>query len=202
MTNKYGGTSLGGPGPRFLVLVLLIPLCLALLASGYRTAYADNSLARADEPTTELPPRVLSHSPEADASQVPLDTAIAVTWSKPMSPGASFFVLGPYGFVDGAYSYDPSSYTVTFVPGAQLRPSTRYGVLVIGQTDAMGQRQRDPVEWSFRTVEPLPAQLSEFGQEDGIAENWLWSAWPWLMLLVAVVFLAGFIRMFRGLRSD
>jgi hypothetical protein len=202
VTNKYGGASPGGPGSRFLVLALLIPLCLAYLARGYRSAYADNGLARVDEPTTELPPQVLSHSPGADARQVPLDTAIAVRWSKPMAPGASFFVVGPYGFVDGAYDYDPSSYTITFIPGAELRPSTRYGVLVIGQADAMGQRQRERVEWSFRTVEPRPAQLSEFGQEDGIKDNWLWSAWPWLMLLVAVVFLAGFIRMVRGIRSD
>lgn len=140
------------------------------------------------------PPAILAHSPETDATQVPVNSAISVVWDRPMRPDSSFSVTGPEGFVPGAFLYDPDTYTVTFIPDENLAPDTRYGVLVAGQIDREGQVQQIPYQWNFSTVAPTSVSIVSLGTPPGNPlQDWLWASWPWLMALISIVSLAGFL---------
>jgi len=139
-------------------------------------------------------PIVLSHSPAADAIQVPVDKVITVAWSQPMAAGTDFVVTGPMGFVGGTFAYDKLSYSVSFAPDNELEPAARYGVVVAGQTDAAGRVQNEVVQWSFDTVAPTSVLLAEFDAKPTVRQAWWWTAWPWLMVLISAVSLTGFFR--------
>lgn len=139
-------------------------------------------------------PFVVSHTPATDENQVPVDEAIVVSWSQPMAANTDFVVTGPMGFVAGTFDYDELSYSVSFAPYKDLEPAARYGVIVAGQTDAMGRKQDEVVQWSFNTVAPTAVTLAEFSAKPTVRQSWWWSAWPWLMLLISAVSLMGFVR--------
>ena len=140
------------------------------------------------------PPAILAHSPEADATQVPVNSAISVVWDRPMQPDTYFSVTGPEGFVRGVFFYDPDIYTVTFSPDENLAPDTRYGVLVAGQIDTDGQVQQVPYQWNFSTVAPTSVSIVSFGSPAGNPlPDWLWASWPWLMVLISIFSLTGFM---------
>jgi len=168
----------------FFVFSVFLP---GLLFSA-ETAFAEESRIPKE------PPTILSHTPETDATQVPVNGVISVVWDRPMHPDTNFTVTGPEGFVTGAFLYDPDTYTVTFLPDEDLTPDTRYGVLVTGQVDMDGQIQQTTYQWNFNTVTPTSVSIVSFGSpEKTPLQNWLWSSWPWLMLAISVLSLAGFL---------
>jgi hypothetical protein len=147
-----------------------------------------------DKGIIEEPPTVFSHTPETDTTQVSVDVVIAVVWDRPMQPDTNFTVTGPEGFVQGTFRYDQESYTVTFLPDEDLTPDTRYGVLVAGQVDADGLIQEEPYQWHFSTVTPTSVSIVSFDSADeNTLQSWLWASWPWLMAVVSIVSLVGFL---------
>lgn len=169
------------------ILFILGLVCFGMFVSA-ETASADRGRIPKE------PPIILTHSPEANATQVPVNGVISVVWDRPMQPDTSFTVTGPGGFVVGDFLYDPDTYTVTFFPDGNFAPDTRYGVMVVGQMDMEGQVQQAAYQWNFNTVTPTSVSIVSFGSpEDNPVQNWLWAFWPWLMAAVSIISLAGFL---------
>jgi hypothetical protein len=155
--------------------------------------FAGTALAE-DNRIPKEPPIILAHSPDVDATQVPIESVIAVVWDRPMQPDTNFMVTGPEGFVQGEFRYDVDTYTVTFVPQNDLVPETRYGVLVAGQVDMEGQVQQTTYQWNFGTVTPTSVSIVSFGStDDNPGHGWWWVSWPWLMAVISLFSLGGFL---------
>ena len=154
------------------------------------------------KPEPASPPTVVSHMPERNASLVPVNGAISVVWDRPMHPETNFKITGPEGFLSGVFFYDPETYTVSFIPEDNLKPDTRYGVLVAGQIDATGQVQQETYQWNFDTVSPTSVSLVYFGSgEEGLEQNWWWLSWPALMAVVSILSLSGVVIIWGRRRS-
>jgi hypothetical protein len=82
---------------------------------------------------------------------------------------------------------------VTFIPDQNFAPDTRYGVLVAGQIDLEGNVQEEPLQWNFDTVTPTSVSLVTLSSDQNSQGHWWWSAWLWLMVLISVLSLAGFL---------
>ncbi|MDP8904987.1 MAG: alpha-amylase family glycosyl hydrolase [Chloroflexota bacterium] len=107
-------------------------------------------------------PLVASHSPAADAVDVPLDTTIVVTWSKGMASDSDFSVAGPGGPVAGSFALSNGDRTVTFTPSSPLSHATEYEVSITGERSPGGDIQQVPVSFSFTTVsETTPPTTSD-----------------------------------------
>jgi hypothetical protein len=63
----------------------------------------------------------------------------------------NYQVSGPSGAVAGTYTYDPATFTLTFIPTLPLSPAATITVLITGLTDAAGNGQQIPVQWTFVT---------------------------------------------------
>ncbi|WP_168063718.1 Ig-like domain-containing protein [Candidatus Manganitrophus noduliformans] len=110
------------------------------------------------------PPTVHSTQPAAGAADVPLNTAIAVTFSEEMDPntittGTFFLDRGATGTVSYA------GLTATFTPSGPLAPSTTYTVTVTtGAKDLVGNSLEENHLWTFTTgtlsTTAPPADLS------------------------------------------
>jgi hypothetical protein len=110
--------------------------------------------------STPPPPTVASTSPADKATNVPLDSNISVTFSKPMSADSltsTSFRLTPS--LTGTVT--PSGSTATFAPASPLSPATTYTVTVgAGVKDTTGQALAANYSWSFTTAEALPTVVS------------------------------------------
>ena len=106
------------------------------------------------------PPVVTLRSPLSGATDVPVNTVIAVTFSKPMSSttltSSNFTVTTSSGAISGTIAYDSGAQTATFTPGARLTADATYTVtLTSGVKDAGGQSLFGaPEVWTFTTEAP------------------------------------------------
>lgn len=107
-------------------------------------------------------PFVVAHSPAAGAANVPVNTAIRVTWNQTMTVDTMFTVTGPDGPVSGTFGYDAATLTTIFTPTVYLEHSSAYTVTVSGQSDLVGDVQQMPTVWSFNTFVPTAVSLVEF----------------------------------------
>jgi hypothetical protein len=104
------------------------------------------------------PPRVVGHTPAADATNAGL-TAVTATFSEPVQASSIKFELhGPGGtLVPGALAYDEVTQTVTFTPEKPLTPGAGYTAQVLDALDmadpALRLEPGDPGNepWSFTT---------------------------------------------------
>jgi len=99
------------------------------------------------------PPMVVSVSPEADATDVALDTVVTATFNEAMDAStittSSFTLDG----VSGSVSYNSGTYTATFTPSADLSGDTTYTAnLSTAITDAVGNPLASAYSWSFTTA--------------------------------------------------
>lgn len=108
-------------------------------------------------PGTSSPPTITSTAPANNATNVPVSTNPAATFSQTVSAGSiSFTLRKPDGTATaGATSYN--SGTATFAPSAPLAYSTTYTATVSGATNASGQAMASPYSWTFTTAAPPPA---------------------------------------------
>jgi len=98
-------------------------------------------------------PTVTSVSPEADATDVAVDTVITATFSEAMD--AATITTGSFTLdsVSGSVSYNSSTYTATFTPSADLSYSTTYtATLSTAITNAYGTPLASAYSWSFTTA--------------------------------------------------
>jgi hypothetical protein len=172
-------------GKAILFLAAITLLLIGLFFSADLASAEDNRIPKE-------PPAILHHSPDVNEAQVPINGVISVVWDRPMQPDTNFAVTGPEGFITGTFLYEPETLTVMFLPDKNLAPDTRYGVLVAGQTDMNRQVQQDAYQWNFNTVTPTSVSIVSFGPSDA-APNWLWTSWPWLMGIISILSLVGFL---------
>jgi methionine-rich copper-binding protein CopC len=124
--------------------------------------------------TTEVdvtPPTVTSTEPSADAGNVPLQTAVKVTFSEPVTDTVIGVKDGSGADVPGSVSTDGDK-VWTFTPAAPLTWNGTYAVQVSGAKDASGNMMA-PHSWSFATVTdtaaPTVAQVSPAGGATGVS---------------------------------
>jgi len=107
------------------------------------------------------PPTVVSTSPEADATDVAISTAVSATFSEAINEltitTGSFTLDG----VSGSVSYDSGTYTATFTPTGDLAYSTTYtATLSTAITDAAGNPLASAYSWSFTTASAPPEEVA------------------------------------------
>jgi methionine-rich copper-binding protein CopC len=100
------------------------------------------------------PPSVTAKTPASGATGIDTITPITVTFSEPVQPNSvSISVIDASGkSVTGSLSYNSTSNTMTFIPGAPLAISTQYTVTVSGAADSLGHVMTTPLTWSFSTA--------------------------------------------------
>jgi hypothetical protein len=101
-------------------------------------------------------PTVVSTSPLADATDVPVASVVTATFSEAMDAStittSSFYVTG----VIGSVSYNAGTNTATFTPAINLAYETTYTAnLTTAITDAAGNPLTAIYTWSFTTA-PVP----------------------------------------------
>ncbi len=123
------------------------------------------------------PFQVIAVSPSGQ-DNVPLDTAIKITFSDGVVQSTinsqAIVVTDKAGNqINGTYSYQATSYTVTFMPEKPLKYSTTYIVKVTqGLRRAKdGSNLAKEVDFSFYTVDPPPLQLIYSTPEPGSDNN-------------------------------
>lgn len=97
-------------------------------------------------------------TPTHNASHVPVNTPISVTFNKAIDPASlqpdSISVINE-GKVAGSIDYDPVSRTITFLPVFPLAYGQGYtAILKEGIQDRAGNRLSMAKSWSFTTEEP------------------------------------------------
>ena len=118
--------------------------------------------------STVVPPTVVSTAPASGATGVPVNQAIAATFSMPMNPGtidaATFTVTGPGGAaLAGTVTYAATGSVATFTPAANLAYSTLYtATITTGATNQAGIPLAANYQWSFTTITPPPVVVSTF----------------------------------------
>ncbi|GAA3412350.1 hypothetical protein GCM10018952_24770 [Streptosporangium vulgare] len=124
----------------------------------------------ADEPTDPdgedtLVPRVVGHEPAADATDVPLDAKVQVTFSEPVG-GAVVSVKTAQGTaITGTTARDSTEKIVTFSPQDPLKPGLTYTVEVSEAIDS-SENAMDPYTWSFTTLQQAAGHWT-FDEGDG-----------------------------------
>jgi len=107
-----------------------------------------------------LAPTVVSTSPVADATDVPVTTTVTATFSEAMDESTittgSFTIAG----VVGSVSYNAGTYTATFTPTINLAYETTYTAsLSTAITDVAGNPLASAYSWSFTTESVPPGMV-------------------------------------------
>jgi len=109
------------------------------------------------EPPDTDPPFVLSKTPSAGATTVPINTTVNITFSEPMNQSATegaFSLLMDRSIVTlGTFSWEGNS--LTFLPNLPLNYAKAYTVIIRADAADENGNTMDLFEWSFAT-EPLP----------------------------------------------
>ncbi len=104
-----------------------------------------------------VPPTVISTIPLNDATDVPFNQAISATFSKAMDPATinaqTFTLTGPgTTVVPGLLAYAAIGNTLTFIPTANLAPSTTFtATITTGAEDLAGIGLTNNYVWIFTT---------------------------------------------------
>ena len=113
-------------------------------------------------PVDVTPPSVISTNPADGVNDVPLSSAVSVTFDEDLaSQSVAMTLTGPGGAVAGATAYEAGTRTATFTPADALGAGTGYSVSVSGEDlagNALG-----PVSWSFTTSDVVAVSASIFG---------------------------------------
>ncbi|TQS04765.1 hypothetical protein FLX08_39805, partial [Microbispora hainanensis] len=123
----------------------------------------DDSDTVDDEDTS--PPRVRTTEPVSEATDVPLDSRVIVTFSEQIA-GPIIAAKSAQGTdVQGTTALDTTGKIATFTPAQPLHPGTTYTVEVSEAIDAW-ENTMEPYSWSFRTVDQAAGRWT-FDEGDG-----------------------------------
>nr|WP_254678762.1 DUF4082 domain-containing protein [Arthrobacter sp. 24S4-2] len=122
-------------------------------------------------------PAVTSSSPANQATGVPASVTPSVTFNQAVVAASVVFTLKDpaNATVAGTTSYNSTTNTSTFTPGAALAFNTTYTATVTGATNASGQSMTGPFTWTFTTaaapVPPAVASTTPVSQAVGVGVN-------------------------------
>jgi uncharacterized protein YfaS (alpha-2-macroglobulin family) len=126
-----------------------------------------------------LPPEILSVTPSAGQTSVPLDTTFTVQFSQPMDPESveiAFTLSDESGVALGSFSWNEDHTVVTFTPLDPLAMETEYRATVATTaTSANGESALDePYSIAF-TTQPYPrvTRTNPDPGESGMDPTWL-----------------------------
>jgi len=124
--------------------------------SSYGSGYSDVWLIKAGV-SDATAPWVTSMSPEADATNVAVDTVITATFNEAMDASTitdgSFTMVTNSTPVSGSVSYDSDTYTATFAPSGNLSYSTTCtATLSTAITNFAGNPLAIEYSWTFTTI--------------------------------------------------
>jgi len=108
------------------------------------------------------PPSVVTSTPSAGQTGVPVTTQISLTFSEPLSEGDVSFMpvlTGPSGIV-GLNVVSVVRNVRTYQPVAQLALGTTYTLSYSGAVDSAGNPVAVPSSFTFTTVQPTPLTLT------------------------------------------
>jgi hypothetical protein len=102
--------------------------------------------------STDIAPTVVGETPAPAATAVLTGTAVTATFNEGVQASTISFTLQDGGgkTVAGAVSYNSTTLTATFTPGAPLAPSTTY-TATVSASDVAGTPMASPFTWSFTT---------------------------------------------------
>ncbi len=111
-----------------------------------------------DTSTDTAPPQVVSVSPLAGSSSVPLNTSLKAVFSKPFNPSSVTFTLKTSGgtSVAGTVSVNSAALSATFTPNAALAAGTTFTAGVTA-ADYQGHAINPAYTWTFTTGATQPA---------------------------------------------
>ncbi len=113
------------------------------------------------------PPKVVSYSPEENASSS-IETTITVRFDEDLDSSQSademFALVGPSGEVSGSLAYDSTLKQLSFTPSQLLLPFSEYEVVLKATlTDVAGNALGEEISWVFTTIfDQTPPELPEF----------------------------------------
>ena len=125
------------------------------VAASNSTGTAKGAIARF---TTASPTTfgVVSTTPANNATDVPLDSRITVTFNEDVEPATlvdAIAVSSAAGILPGVISYNSTTRTATFTPGTPLAPLTDYTVTVAAKVKSVStERLSTPYVFGFRTA--------------------------------------------------
>jgi hypothetical protein len=100
-------------------------------------------------------PTIVSRSPISAAGNVPTNASVSAAWSEALNPtsvnATSFTVSTGGSAVAGTVTYDPATFTVTFVPKAAFLTMTTYTVRATAQIEDISGNVALAVNWNFTT---------------------------------------------------
>ena len=118
------------------------------------------------EPET-IPPVVVSTDPAANATNIPVSSAIKANFNEPIS-NPTFVLKAASGTpVQGALTSQGP--VMTFVPAQPLAVSTTYTAEVSGAEDVYGNVMAAPYKWSFTTTSSVQVAglVAAYGMNEG-----------------------------------
>jgi hypothetical protein len=90
---------------------------------------------------------------EPNGSDVPVDSAISITFSRAVEQHSAERAFVIYPVVRGRFGWE-DDLTMIFTPAEQLQPQTSYRIIVrAGVRDSRGRPTRSETSWPFRTGE-------------------------------------------------
>ncbi|WP_250286526.1 DUF4082 domain-containing protein [Frankia sp. CiP1_Cm_nod2] len=110
-----------------------------------------------DTATDTAPPQVVSVSPLAGSSSLPLNTSLKVLFGKPFNPSSVAFTLKTSGgtSVAGTVSVNSAALSATFTPNAALAAGTAF-TATITAADYQGHAISPAYAWTFATGATQP----------------------------------------------
>ncbi len=117
------------------------------------------------------PPTIVSMSPQAAASGVPVTSAFRVQFNEPVNParftGAPIVVARGADVLAGRTDYLFGNTVIVFTPTFPLLDDTSYEFRVAAATDTTGNTQAAPLVAAFSTTDRTPPQISAITAPDG-----------------------------------
>ncbi|MEU8318069.1 DNRLRE domain-containing protein [Nonomuraea sp. NPDC048881] len=114
--------------------------------------------------TTE--PTVVTVTPSAGAREVPTGTSVSVTFDQEVWDAAFTFKDDTGALVDGTAVMDAANTTLTFTPGAALRPGITYTAEVREAADVW-DNVVTPYTWSFTTTAAASVEAAHWPLDEG-----------------------------------
>jgi hypothetical protein len=135
-----------------------------------RTGTLTGDVDVGDVALDEAPPQVVSLTPTASATRVPLNQVLSIVFSEPIDPAgvtaSGISLVGPSGAVDSLLTLGGGDTTVTLTPLSPLSDESRYTLKITGIEDRLAKVMND-YSASFATVDITPPSVTDVSPTQG-----------------------------------
>lgn len=148
---------------------IVLPPTLEDLAGNKLADSVKTSFTTEPDPTTS-PPTILATSPVNNASDIPIDAVVTITFSKAMDAATiTSLSITMNNNVTGTVSYNPTGFIATFNPDTDLEYDSLYTVTVTTDVaDTFGNNLAAEYNFSFSTQTLTPALTTLTPDQDSV----------------------------------